>query len=130
MGKGGKRVCFRSATPHLRRKPQKSNKNLGFVDNPRAERTKLRLKTEQQMEWPHVAGIRVHRYLQKRKKGKAGSAVFWFDEALERLHEALTAHRDVAVLPGSFGIHGVAPGTQAVIWISTVVVLQIFVPIP
>ncbi len=35
----------------------------------------------------------------------------------------LTTHSDVAVLPRSFGIHGVAPGTETIIRVSTVVVL-------
>lgn len=43
---------------------------------------------------------------------------------------ALTTHCDVAVLPWCCGIHGVAPGTQAIVRVSAVVVLQVLAPIP
>lgn len=33
-----------------------------------------------------------------------------------------TTHSDVAVLPWSFGIHGVAPGTETIIRVTAVVV--------
>lgn len=36
---------------------------------------------------------------------------------------APTTDGNVAVLPGSLGIHGVAPGTQAVVRVAAVVVL-------
>lgn len=35
----------------------------------------------------------------------------------------LTTDGNVAVLPGRLGIHGVAPGTQAVVGVAAVVVL-------
>lgn len=47
-----------------------------------------------------------------------------------RYKHTLTTDSDVAVLPRSSGVHGVAPGSQTIVWVTTIVVPQVFISIP